>query len=374
MTTFRHCNKPGLSQFCNFLQRTTLAATCLVAPLAAQNGGFVTIDAPGAGTVQNQGTTAFVINQKGVVAGYYVDSAYAYHGFVRSAQGVITEFDAPRLTNTEAMAINTSGQIVGNGHYQGSIIGQNQGFLRVANGGFGGIHPPDSLYTSPTGINDSGEIAGTYYTHADVNRGFITASSNGVRTYTLFDEPDASSQPGYGTYVSGINTSGEVFGNYVDATVGAYHGFTRDGSGNFVSFEAPGAGTGQGYGTIPLAINRSGEIVGYYSDSSAVLHGFVRDASGNITDFDPPGSTQTFAYSINDNGEVVGFWAGSQQVEYGFFRDASGNITTFTVPAENIGVQVLSLNNAGQMTGFYYDMNGGQHGFLWQVASVKSSR
>jgi uncharacterized membrane protein len=369
MTASRRCRKPSFSQLLQLLPLTTIAVLCFAASLPAQTHGFTTINAPDAGTSFNQGTTATIINQSGAIAGFYADDKYAYHGFVRSAQGVITEFDAPGLTNTQVFGMNNSGQIVGYGLHQFSGRGEYLGFLRAPNGSISGFSAPGALATMPAAINDSGEIAGTYYTVADVYHGFIALNRGGAFTYTVFDEPNATHQPGFGTHANGINAQGVVIGYYEDATVGAIHGFTRDRSGNFASFDAPGAGTGQGYGTIPFAINLNGEIVGYYSDSNLGLHGFYRDALGNITDFDPPGSTsQTFAYSINDKGDVVGYWADSHQVYHGFLRDPSGSITTFSAPVKNNATLLLNINNARQMTGFYYDLNGVLHGFLWQVS------
>jgi len=353
-----------------------VAALGFAAPLLAQTRGFIPVNPPGAGTLADQGTVAIAINQSGVVAGYYGDDNHAFHGFVRSAQGVITEFDAPGLTNTMVFGINSSGQVVGNGHHQFNIRGELLGFLRNSNGAFSGISPSGAVTTFPNGINDSGEIAGFYYTgRNDVDHGFIAANSGAAFSYTRFDEPDASLQPSGGTVANGINASGEVFGYYTDATVGAVHGFTRDREGNFTSFDAPGAGRLQGYGTIPLSINGSGEIVGYYSDSVAVFHGFYRDALGNVTDFDPPGSVQTFAYGINDHGDVVGYWMPSFQGTRGFLRDKSGNITSFSAPVQDASATLIfSINNARQMTGSYYDLNGALHGFLWQAASAEDRK
>jgi len=369
MINSHRSGKTGLWQFCRFLPLTTIVVACLATPLAAQTHGFVQIDAPGAGTLQNQGTTASVINQSGVVAGYYNDDQYAYHGFVRSAQGVITEFDAPGLTNTQIFGINSSGEVAGYGLHDANNHGVYPGFLRTAKGAFRGFRAPDALSTFSAGMNDSGEITGTYYTLAGVYRGFVASSEGSTFTYTLFAEPDASKQEGYGTFSTAINAQGVVVGYYEDATVGAFHGYTRDRAGSFTSFDAPGAGTGQAYGTIPVAINGSGEIVGYYSDSNAVLHGFFRDTQGNFTQIDPPGSTQTFASSINDQGEIVGYWADSHQIYHGFLRQPSGNIKSFSVPVKNNGTVVLSINNTGQMTGFYYDTVAAAHGFLWQAPS-----
>jgi len=349
---------------------TILAVLCAAAPMLAQTPGFIAIDAPDAGTLGDQGTFSVVINQSGTIAGYYCDANYAFHGMVRSAEGVITEFDAPGLTNTEGVAINASGQIAGYGVHNFSIRGDFLGFLRQPNGSISGFNPPGALATITWGINDIGEITGRYYKQDYVNHGFIAVIGGGVTRYTLFDEPNAMHQNGSGTTPTAINARGTVVGYYEDATVGAVHGFTRDRSGNFVSFDAPGAGTGQGYGTIPFAINASGEIVGYYSDSNAVLHGFYRDALGNVTDFDPPGSVQTFAYSINDSSEVVGYFQESGEIIKGFLREPSGSITAFSAPVENDnGTLILNINNAHQMTGFYYDFNGATHGFLWQAAA-----
>src|ERR1700679_4255478 len=58
--------------------------------------GFTTFDAPGAGTTASalQGTAAFSINAAGDIAGFETDSSGVHHGFVRSAAGAFTEFDA----------------------------------------------------------------------------------------------------------------------------------------------------------------------------------------------------------------------------------------------------------------------------------------
>ncbi len=70
--------------------------------------GFKTIDAPGAGTTASdmQGTTVVSINDAGQIAGFETDANGIHHGFVRAADGTITEFDP-------------SG--VGTGHGQGTM-------------------------------------------------------------------------------------------------------------------------------------------------------------------------------------------------------------------------------------------------------------
>src|SRR2546430_12620251 len=80
---------------------------------AAQAPTFVSFDAPDAGLGQALGTHPLKINRNGVIAGWYLDSHVVTHGFVRLANGQITEFDAPGASFTHPNDINSLGQIVG---------------------------------------------------------------------------------------------------------------------------------------------------------------------------------------------------------------------------------------------------------------------
>jgi hypothetical protein len=95
-----------------------------------------------------------------------------------------------------------------------------------------------------------------------------------------------------------------------------------------------------------------------------VAHGFIRDAAGNVTDFDVSGASETEGASINDAREIVGQWTNSTSLVSGFVRSASGAITSYTVPVPNNGTYPYSVNDAGQMTGLYVDLNGAFHGFV----------
>jgi hypothetical protein len=320
----------------------------------AQAPGFISFEAPGAGTTIGQGTVATKINANGLVAGHYVDSAYKAHGFLRSVLGQITEFDAPGLNGTLVSGLNNSGQIIGNAQYL-YHSGFNFGFLRNLGGSFAFIRAPGAINTFTSGINDSGEISGFYTDAKNEYHAFVRGASG---DYTVFDEPDAvTGEFGEGTFSAGVNGNGEVVGSYNDAVTGQLHGYLRDSSGNFTSFDAPGGGTCPGCGTAPIAINRNGEVGGNYTDSSALFHSFFRDSAGNVTDFDVPGATETYAEGFGDNGEILGEWTDGRSW-YGFTRDASGSITTS-------GIFPFSISDAGTTTGYYDDGSGRAHGFLY---------
>ena len=56
---------------------------------------IIKFNVSGAGTGSGQGTIPFGIVADGSILGEYIDSSNVYHGFLRSAAGVITAFDAP---------------------------------------------------------------------------------------------------------------------------------------------------------------------------------------------------------------------------------------------------------------------------------------
>ncbi|MGA7048496.1 MAG: hypothetical protein WBY98_19685, partial [Candidatus Sulfotelmatobacter sp.] len=62
------------------------------------DGTFATFEAPGAGTGFYQGTQVAIIdglNPAGAITGGYVDASNVYHGYIRSAHGTFTIFQAP---------------------------------------------------------------------------------------------------------------------------------------------------------------------------------------------------------------------------------------------------------------------------------------
>ncbi len=140
------------------------------------------------GTYYPQGTScpacSIPINVWGTIAGYYADSSYVAHGYVRSADGTVTQFDLP------------------NDVLQG----------------------PGLLSDIDMGLNDFGEITGYYLNANLVVRGFLRTPDGRV---IAFDAPGAgSSFVGLleGTFPLSINDAGVVTGFYVDAN-GTSHGF-----------------------------------------------------------------------------------------------------------------------------------------------------
>jgi len=338
-----------------------IAVLCCTAPLAAQTPGFTSFDAPHAGMLNNQGTIPTKINAVGTAAGYYIDAGYKIHGFLRTVAGTFTEFDATGLSNTVVSAINSQGQVVGNGNHVTARGNYVHGYLRFATGRCVQINFLGANSTLPLAINGGGEVAGWYGDADNAIHGFVRDAKG---NYTSVDDPDAvSGKPDSGTFVTAIDNSGTVAGHYGDSA-GVVHGFVLDQFGSFTNFDAPDAGTCIGCGTISLTIDDLGEVTGYYVDNSPVAHAFLRDNLGNITEFSVPNARETVGESTNNLNKSVGQWTTTQNIARGFVRDSSGVLSSFSVPVVNFGTIPNDINDSGQITGFYIDDNGANHGFL----------
>lgn len=201
--------------------------------LRAPDGTFTTLDAPGAGTGDVQGTwsaTFCTLNPAGAITGWYVDAGNALHGYLRTAKGTITTFDAP-------------------------------------GGGTGAIQG-----TVPLSLNPERAVTGFYLDGSSAFHGYLRAPDGTIIT---FDVPGAGTGFFQGTYAGSNNPAGAITGNYTDAN-DVNHGFLRAPDGTITTFDAPGAGTGAYQGTVPFAINPAGAITGWYADANGVYHGFLR--------------------------------------------------------------------------------------------------
>ena len=311
----------------------------------AATGNIATFDAPNAGTNKNEGTFAVSINDGGVITGVSSDSITAEHGFVRAADGTMTEFDVPAAPTN------------------------------VTHRG-----------TSPTNINASGAITGMYETADTVRHGFVRAADG---TITTFDVSAAGTGLTEGTIPLRINAGGDVTGFYVDANH-LSHAFIRAADGTITApIDAPGAGTtggGKGFsfsGTIAVGIDTAGDIAGIYADTNSVYHGYLRTASGTITTFDVTGAGTTGLFpgtiptSMNPGGDIAGFYADTAGINHAFIRNFTTATITAPLDAPNAsksgmfnGTVPFGINASDALTGVYFDANVVLHGFVYGASAA----
>jgi hypothetical protein len=130
---------------------------CGIVCLSLPAQTIITFDVPAATL-----TEALFINNSGTLTRYYLDSARAAHGFIRSASGDITTFDPPGSLGTYPSSINSGGTVAG---FLGDTPTRGHGFLRAPDGTITVFDPPGALNTAiSSNINANGGLAGEYLT------------------------------------------------------------------------------------------------------------------------------------------------------------------------------------------------------------------
>ncbi len=350
--------------------------TTTVAHAAPQLTEF---DEPKAGNVYSPacapycGTSAFGTNAKGDVVGWYTTKDIVPHAFVRAADGTFTDFEAKGAglgggldQGTVATAINDGGEIAGQYQDANYVF---HGFLRTANGHITRFDAPNAgtaAYqgTVPITINNHGTEAGYYYDANSAMHGFVREHG----TITSFD-PAGSIETW--VFYSSINNAGTVVSFYLDANQ-VRHGYVRDASGGITSFDCPDAGTAAGEGTFGEAINDQGNITGFVITAAGSGEGFVRTPDGTCSNFTAPGGgpAGTVSLSIDQSGAVTGAYYDNNSATHGFVRYPDGKFAEFSAPDAGGGAGQGTIpwsdhGSHGGVSGYYTDSNSINHGFIW---------
>lgn len=258
--------------------------------IRTSNGDITTFDVPGAdiNPADEAGSIIAAINDGGVVAGYYEDSSFVSHGYLRSPGGKFTDFDAPGSATYGTFVLAMNVEAATAGHYTNSNY-LYISFVRNPDGSFASFIGPEACENGILdgcvgggvhNINASGTSTGSYQTVSGDILAFVRSREG---TLTTFEAPDAGtgSSQGTGCYCwwgtnEGLSDWGAVTGTYLDAN-NVFHGFLRKPAGTFVEFDAPGADLTPGdyNGTVPDSMNDFGVITGFYVDASFIGHGFV---------------------------------------------------------------------------------------------------
>jgi uncharacterized membrane protein len=261
------------------------------------------------------------------------------YGFIYS-RGLFTRVAVPGATNTELLAVNNSGQILG--FYEGP---NGAGAFLYSNGVFDFTRYsfPDAAATGfPMGINDAGQLVGTYYVGPGPNAGYLYTSG----TYTSIIFPGISY-----TWAFGINDSGDVVGAYYGSPeVCCANGYLYDGS-NYTTINVPGASLTELWG-----INNNGQVVGdCQMPGDSTFFGLLARGS-SFTVFKFPKTTNTQAFGVNDFGEVVGTYDGyigkGNLQDSGAFFYLNGEFSLIK-PPKSLMTRAYGINNAGVIVGSY---------------------
>jgi probable HAF family extracellular repeat protein len=167
-------------------------------------------------------------------------------------------------------------------------------------------------------------------------------------TFITIDVPGAC-----GTVVEGINSRGDMIGNYGDC-VSHFHNFVLT-NGVFTNIDPPGCFGDSGWLATEMGINDNGDVVGTCFDSNFGMHGYLL-SKGVHTILDAPGGVgATVAAGINNNGDIVGWFFDSSGNAHGFLL-SGGHYSIIDVPAVGaVGTQPTAINPNGDILGTYQD-------------------
>ena len=245
----------------------------------------------------DQETDTYGINNAGIIAGDFVDSAGHQHGMLWSAVNIFQPIDRADCVNTPSSTsiafygVNSAG--VGAG-WCSNANGVEIGFT-YAKGKFTDVNIAGATLTNANGINDSGAVVGTYVDSSGVQHGFLLQGG----TLTKLDPPGTVSL----NTAWGINNAGVITVFGVNSS-GTYLSFTTADKGvTYTPFHTPGEGS---TGTAIHEINNNGDIVATQFDSSGNRHGVLYHAGQYYSYDDPNGVGSTRGDGINDLLTMVG--------------------------------------------------------------------
>lgn len=278
-------------------------------PAAALELKFKPLDV---GHSNPSGTSAYDINNDGVIAGNYTAGIDRFgfqvvDGFLYD-DGVAIDVTFPGGGGSPnpPFGANYAGQITtllddGTGvGLDADATGKNHGFVRDPRGHLTLLpdHPDHYKIVGYFGLNSQGTVAGFY----DAKGNLALADFHGFLlhrgVYHTVDVPGAS-----GTQIFRINDEGQLIGLWFDKS-GNSHGFFFDGR-KYITIDYPGAAE-----TSAFDVSRKGTVVGYYTDQQGVDHSFLWRKGAFVGTFDYPGANGTEALGINDHGDIVGTYDG----------------------------------------------------------------
>jgi len=247
--------------------------------LRTREGTLITVDVPQASTSPSLGTYPANIDDRGTISGSYSDAAGFEHGFLRTREGNFTTFDVPGSTSIPA-ALNTPNFYGMN--QRGALVGyyfdsqfRGHGWLRSPEGEITEFDVPGSdSITRALAINQEGIVVGGYVGGDPPDfHGFLRDRRG---NFTSFDAPgdaEVNGAPGT-TIASSINSWGQIVGNYSDYT-GLQGGFVREPDGTIRQFTLPGSGPAGTLGTTVVGNNDSGWITGWVTDANNFTRSYI---------------------------------------------------------------------------------------------------
>jgi probable HAF family extracellular repeat protein len=264
-----------------------------------------------------QETDTYAINNSGVIAGDYVDSAGAQHPMILAGKKLTTAdhkgcVNTPPGTNPAFYGLNSLG--VAAGYCTTSSGGTIAFTYNSKTKKFTDINIKGGTGIEASGINDKGAVVGTYVDSAGKAHGFLKVGAK----ITNLDPPGVVSGP-IGPANGFINNKGVITIFGVNSA-GTNVSFTTANNGKtYKAFHGKGEGT---TGTAIHNLNNKGDIVATVFDTAGNRHGILLHGGKQYLFDDPNGVNATRADGVNDKLGIVGRYGAGAFGGTGFFAQA----------------------------------------------------
>jgi hypothetical protein len=276
-------------------------------------------------------TSSGPLYQPGISAG-----SYAYYG-TNAITGINNAGYATYSGATSSLLSDSSGNF-GSGH--STTIADSTSNL-VNAGASGATVGTYALGLDSTLVVGADKVQTGNYTY----EGFIY--NIGSQTYTDYNYGGGNGVSGLlqttftGVQTNTTNSNVYVTGNYTDGS--GTHGLIYDGTTNtWTSVNDTNATNG----TFVTGLNASGEAVGYYKDGTGE-HGFTYNyVSHTFTNstIDNPIGANTVILGVNDSGTLVGIYGASTSTTVGFEATTVSSSSSASVPEpEQLSLLMLGL-------------------------------
>ena len=293
---------------------------------------------------------AHSINESGQVAGRSANVNNKFRAFLwDTGSGLQNLGLVGNNDESQGIAINNAGQVVGNLHRQGD--GYYTPFLWDSLNGMRVIGD----HATPFAINDAGQVVGQATALSNDYCAFLWDETNGMQDLGTLSDNSYS-----GAY--SINNLGQVVGYSFIYDVFDDQAWIWD---NVNGMREIGGGAMEGYD-----INNHGQVVGRMRTSTGDAHAFLWDAVNGIQDL---GTLHDWEYSdaqgINDFGQIVGFSESTPATlthNHAFLYDDGRMIDlNQLLPPDSGWVlrMAMDINNKGYIVGTG-EFNGKIHAFL----------
>jgi probable HAF family extracellular repeat protein len=285
---------------------------------------------------------------------------------IRADSYMVTQLGTLGGTQSNALGINNSGQVVGSATLTGdttyhATLWQSGSTTPIDLGTLGGN------YSAAIGINDVGQVVGTASILDNRNSGSNqNQAALWLPGYTKVTDLGANSA------AVAINVKGEVvgYGPPVNQAVMWQSGTTTQIGLNYPSV----------YTSSANAINASGQVVGFdvISSNSPVVAALWQPGSTTAIELGTFGGISSVANAINDSGQVVGYAYTSGEAT-GF---ANGSLHAAlwqpgTTTPIDLGTllggslsEALAINASGIVVGGANTSNNVEHAVIWQSGAT----